>query len=136
MAKENALGWQQLRIDDDGGAVRDIVNDVLSGDWDHPRETVDDTGMDKSAHERLVGLGDFTINLVATFNDGAAPSSFETFKNAGTTDVARTITARVSDQTLTNECWLTSVMLNRAADTSLQFSVTAVLEDGVDPTWS
>ena len=136
MAKESGLSWTTMAIDDDGGTARNIVNDVLSEDWDHPRETIDDTGLDKSSHERLIGLGDFTINLVAAFNDGAAPSSHETFKNAGTTNVARTITNTISGQILNNECWLTSVILNRGADASFQFSVTAVLQDGTRPTWS
>jgi len=136
MAKESGLGFTAVTIDDDAGATRAIVNDVLNADWDHPRETIDATGMDKSAHERLVGLGDFSLNLAVAFNDGAAPSSHETFKNMGTTQVARTITITVSAQTLTNECWLTSAILTRAADASFQYAVSAVLESGTDPTWS
>lgn len=136
MAKESGLSWTTLAIDDDGGSARNIVNDVLNVDWDHPRETVDVTGLDKSAHERLVGLADFTINLTTAFNDGAAPTSYQTLLNAGTTDVARTCTATISGQILNNEIWLVTVMLARGADASFQYSVTGVLQDGTDPTWS
>jgi|TARA_Y100000034_G_scaffold128557_1_gene183397 hypothetical protein len=136
MAKESGIGFASFAIDDDGGAARDIVNDILNTDWDHPRETIDVTGMNKSAHERLIGLGDFSINLTAAFNDGAAPTSYETFKNAGTTDVARTSTITISAQILATEIWLTSVVLARAADASFQYSVSGVLQDGTGPIWT
>ena len=135
MAKESGLGWTDFKIDDDGSVVRDIVNDVLNADWDHPRETVDVTGLNVSSHERLLGLGDFTVNLVTAFND-ASNQSYDVFKNAGTTNVTRTILTEISSQKLTNECHLTSVVLARAEDTSLQFAVTAVLSNGIDATWS
>ena len=135
MAKESGLSWTDFKIDDDGGTVRDIVNDVLNADWEHPSELIDVTGLDKTAPERLQGLGDFTINLTAAFND-ASNQSYDVFKNAGTTDVARTIELKISDQILINECWLTSVILARGTDASLQFAVTAVLENGTDATWT
>jgi hypothetical protein len=124
-------------VDDSGGpTARDIKNDVLNVDWDIPRETLDVTGIDKSSHERLVGLGDFSINIAAAFNDAAAPSSFDCFKTIGSTDVIRTVKSTISGQNLINECWLTSAALNRGTDGSFQFGVTGVLANGTDPTWS
>ena len=31
MAKETGLGWTKCEVDDEGGTVRDIKNDVTSG---------------------------------------------------------------------------------------------------------
>ena len=136
MAKENGIGWTTYEVDDSGSTARDIKNDILNSDWDHPRETLDVTGLDKSAHERLVGLADYTVNITAAFNDAAAPSSFDCFKTTASADVARTVKQVISGQTLTNECWLTSTAMTRAADGSFQFGVTGVLQSGTDPTWS
>jgi len=136
LAKESGLGWTTYEVDDSGSTARDIKNDILASDWDHPRETLDVTGLDKSAHERLVGLADYTVNITAAFNDAAAPSSFDCFKTVASADVTRTVKQVISGQTLTNECILTSAALNRGSDGSFQFSVTGVLQDGTDPTWA
>tara|TARA_Y100000310_G_C20636520_1_gene791469 strand:+ start:283 stop:699 length:417 start_codon:yes stop_codon:yes gene_type:complete len=137
MAKESGLGWTRFEVDDSAGpTAQDIKNDILAADWDHPRETLDVTGLDKSAHERLVGLADFTINFTAGFNDAAAPSSFDCLKTIASTDVTRTVGITISGQILNNECILTSAALTRGADGSFQFGVTGVLQSGTDPSWT
>ena len=136
MAKESGLGWTSYSIDSSDTTPRDIVNDIVASDWDHPRETIDSTGLDKSSHERLIGLGDFTVNITAKFNDAANPSSFGVFNNIASTDVTRTVVPVISGQTLTNECFLTSAALARATDGDFQFSLVGVLNNGTDATWS
>ncbi len=137
MAKESGLGWTTFSIDQssDGNLVA-LINDVLNVDWDMPRETLDVTGINLSAHERLAGLADFTVNITAAYNPASTGSSMAVFKDIGITDVARTIDSEVSGQGLNNECWFTSAALSRGSDGSFQFSATGVLQDGTDPTWS
>ncbi len=136
MAKESGLGWTTYSIDDSAGSLVALKNDVLNVDWDMPRETLDVTGIDLSAHARLVGLGDFTVNITAAYNNASSGSSLAAFKDVSTTDAIRTIDSEISGQGLNNECWLTSAALSRGTDGAFQWAVAGVLADGVDPTWS
>ena len=140
MAIESGIGWQNFTVDDSGGTARDLVSGVLNVDWDISRETIDSTGLDKSSNERLVGLGDFSINFAAAYDD-AANNVYAVLSTVGTTDVARSILAKISDQVLGLtatgvETWITSSSLTRGEDASLQYAVTAVLEDGADIGWN
>ena len=138
MAIESGIGWTTFSVDDgtgDSSALQALVSNVLNVDWDISRETIDSTSMDLSSHKRLIGLGDFSINMTVAFDD-AATFSFDVFKTVGTSDFARTIDTEISGQGLNNEVFLTSAALNRGADGSFQWSSTGVLEDGTDPTWS
>ncbi len=142
MAKESGLGWTLFSIDDSGGTQRALVNDALNIDWDMPRETLDVTGLDLSAHERLIGLADFTLNVTLAFNDHATVSSFNVLKTIASTDVARELAATISGQKLYDGAanfipvWLTSAALARVADGSFQFTATAILSNGLLPQWT
>lgn len=135
MAKENGLGWTTLSVDDSGGTVRAIKNDITNFEFATPRGVQDITGVDKSAMERLLLLADFSITLNGVFND-AANQAHDVFKTVPSTSVARTVTLAVSGQTLPNECLFTDYALTRAADGSLTFSAPGVLSDGTVPTWA
>lgn len=132
MAKESGLGWSAVSVDDSGGNVKTIVNDVRSCEFGTPRAVQDITGMDKSAIERLHLLADFSATLNGVFND-ATDASHDTFTPITGT---RTITLTHSGQTLANECLLTDYALNRAEDGSLTWTVPAVLQSGTVPTWA
>ncbi len=135
MAKETGLGWTTLAIDDSGGSARDIKNDVNSFDFATPRGVQDVTGVDKSAHERLLLLADFSINLTGVFND-ASNESHDVFSTVPSTSVARTVTLVVSAQTLPNECLFSDYALTRAASGELTWTAPGVLSDGTVPTWA
>jgi len=135
MAKESGLGWTTLSVDDSGGVVRAIKNDVTDFEFSTPRAVQDVTGVDKSAFERLLLLADFSITLKGVFND-AAGQSHDVLKTVPSTSVARTVTLAVSGQTLANECLFTDYALTRGNDGALTFESPGVLADGTVPIWT
>lgn len=135
MAKESGLGWTTLSVDDSGGNVCPIKNDITNLSFATPRAVQDVTGVDKSAMERLLLLADFSVDLSGVFND-ASNMSFDVFKTVPSTSVARTVTLTVSGQTLANECLFTDFAFTRANSGELTFSAPGVLATGVVPTWS
>lgn len=135
MAKESGLGWTTLSVDDAAGSVQAIKNDITDLQFATPRAVQDITGVDKSAHERLLLLADFSITLNGVFND-AANMSHAVFKTVPSTSVARTVSLAVSGQTLANEVLFTDYPLKRGNGGELTFAVPGVLADGTVPTWS
>jgi hypothetical protein len=135
MAKENGLGWTTLSVDDSGGAVKTIKNDITSLDFATPREVQEVTGVDKSAMERLLLLADFSIDLNGVFND-ATGQAHDVFKTVPSTSVARTVTLTVSGDTLANECLFTDYALSRGEKGELTWKAPGVLADGTVPTWA
>ena len=136
MAKESGLGWTTCSVDDGAGNVEALINDVTSLDFGMPRGIQDVTGIDKSAHERLLLLADFTVNLAGVFNPAAANSAHAAFESVGDTSVARTVTLVISGQTTANECMFTDYVLSRAADGSFTWTAPGVLSDGTVPAWT
>lgn len=124
-------------MDDSGGTLRAIINDVTSLEWATPREDQDVTGIDKSARERLLLLADASITLdAAAFNDTASTGFHTVFKTVPSTSVARTTTLAVSGQSISSEMLYTDYKLTRGDDGSLKGQVPGVLADGTVPTWS
>lgn len=122
-------------MDDSGGSVCAIKNDITSLDFSTPRDVQDVTGIDKSAYERLLLLADFSITIKGVFND-AASMSHAVFKTVSSTSVARTTTLTVSGNTLAPEVLYTDYKLTRDSDGSLVFEAPGVLADGTTPTWA
>jgi len=138
LAKESGLA-STLSVDDSGGTLRDISNDVTSVTINTPSGVQDVTGLDKSAMERLLLLGDGSGTITGVFNDAATTGSHTVLKNYRTIlagQVGRTLTFAVSGQTLSMEVILTSYDLNRAPDGSLTFSAPFQLSNGTVPAWS
>jgi hypothetical protein len=126
-------------VDDSGGTLRDIRNDVTNFEFATPRGVYDWTGVDKSAMERGLGLADMSMTLNGIFNDGTN-ASHDVFKTVPSTSVAREFTLTVSGQILgtTPLCTLlpTDYALSRAADGNLTWSVPLVLANGAVPAWT
>jgi hypothetical protein len=135
MAKANALGWTTLSVDDATNAQQAIKNDFTDLSFTTPRAVQDVTGIDKSAHERLLLLADFTISMKGVF-DGAANMAHAVFSTIPSTSVARLITMVVNSKTLAPTCLLTDYPLTRAPGGEFTFDVPGVLSSGVVPTWS
>jgi hypothetical protein len=137
MPKESGIGWTTLSVDDSGGTLRAVINDVGNFQFATPRGVQDITGVDKSAIERQLLLADFSITLNApAFNDAASTGFHTVFKTVPSTSVARTTSLAVSGQTLSNECLFTDYAITRAASGELTATVPGVLADGTVPTWS
>lgn len=135
MAKESGLAWTTCSVDDSGAVARAIVNDVVSLDFDTPREEQDITGIDKSAKERLLLLADFSITLNGVFND-AVNMSHAVFKTVPSTSVARTVSLAVSGQTLAAEVLFRRYGLTRATNGALTWVSEGANADGTVPTWA
>lgn len=136
MAKASGLGWTTLSVDlADGTTVTAIKNDVTNLTFATPRAVQDITGVDKSAHERLMLLADFSITLNGVFNAALSHTVFSTISTqaAGTN---RTTTLVVNGATLPNECLYTDYALTRATGGELTWSAPGVLADGTVPVWS
>ncbi len=137
MTKQSGLGWTTLSVDDSGGSVEVIKNDVTSFQFATPRAVLDVTGVDKSAIERILLLADFNITLNTTaINFAASPSFFDVFNDVASTGVARTTTLTVAGVTLAPEVLYTDFQVNRGQDGSLGATVPGVLADGTVPTWA
>ena len=135
MAKQSGLGWTTLSVDDSGGTVRAIKNDITNFSFATPRGVQDVTGVDKSAMERILLLADFSVDLNGVFND-TTNASHDVFKTVPSTSVNRTVTLTVAAKTLAAECLFTDYALTRAQSGELTFAAPGVLADGAVPTWA
>lgn len=122
-------------VDDSAGVARTISNDITDLSISTPRGEQDITGLDKSAHERLQLLADFTVGLNGVFND-AANMSHDVFKTVPSTSVARTVTIAISGQTLAGELLFSDYNLTRGAGGEFTFSAPGSLSSGTVPTWA
>lgn len=139
MAKESGLAWTSLSVDDSGGTLRDIRNDITNLEVATPRAVQDTTGIDKSAMERLLLLADLSLTMNGVFND-EADKSHAVFKTIPSSSVGRQILFVVSGQILGTtpqvEVLLTDYPLTRSDSGELTWAVPGVLSNGVIPTWT
>jgi hypothetical protein len=132
VAKEPGI-TSTISVDDSGGTLRDISNDVLSFSVGTPNGLLDVTGVDKSAMERLIGLSDGTVQLTVAFNDAASTGSHTVFKTRTGT---RTFTWAQSGQTLSMEMLIGEASWARGADGSLIGTIGLSLQSGTVPVWT
>jgi hypothetical protein len=135
MAKQSGIGWTTLTVADATSTPQDIRTDTNSLDFATPRGVQDVTGIDKSAHERILLLADFSINLSGTW-DSAANLEHQVFRTISSTSVIRAVSIVVNGATLPNNCQLTDYQIARSATGELTWKVPGVLADGAVPTWS
>ena len=136
MAKQSGLG-DYFAVDNSAGSLKDISNDIRSLDVNIAQNLLDITGIDKSAMERLIGLGDGTITVTGVYNS-AANMSHDVFKTRTGT---RTVDYKIGGNTqgnpyLTMEMLVTSYVPVHNADGSLTFTAGLSLQSGTTPTWS
>lgn len=135
MAKTTGLGVTTLSVDDSGGVVRAIINDITSFDVSTPRDVQEVTGVDKSAMERLLLLADFSFEPNGVFNP-ATNASHDVFRTVPSTSVARTVTFTHAAKTLAGEILFTDYALSRSEKGELTWKAPGSLADGTVPTWS
>lgn len=137
MSKTSGLA-AAIVVDDATGSPQTISNDITEFSFTTPRAVQDTTGVDKSAHERLLLLADFTVSFKGVFNP-AANMSHAVFSTIPSTNVVRTVkitpTAN-TDPFITNECILDNYSVSRSATGELTFDVPGSLADGTVPTWT
>jgi hypothetical protein len=135
MAKQTGLG-DVFKIDDSGGTLRTISNDVVDYGINVAQELIDTTGLDKSARERITGMSDSDISVNGVFNP-ASNMSHDVFKvRTGT----RTVTIQIGGATTGNpelsmEMQVASYNLTRGTDGTLNWSAGLNLASGTVPTW-
>ena len=134
MAKSTGLGWSTLTVSDSSGTNPiDIRNDVTDLSFATPRGVQDTTGIDKSAHERLLLLADFSIAPKGVFNSAV---SHVVFKTVPSTSVVRPVAITVNGTNLSANCLFSDYALSRSNAGELTWSAPGALADGSVPTWS
>ena len=137
MTKQTGLG-DKLQLDDSGGTLRDISNDVRNYSLQVNQNLLDVTGLDKSAPEKLPALNDLKVTLSCVFNASTANRSHDVFKvRTG----IRTFTLDIGGGTtgnprLTAEMMIESVNYPRGQDGSLMIEASLALADGTTPAWT
>ena len=136
MAKVSGLG-DTVSVDDSSGTARAISNDITDFSINIPQALLDVTGVDKSAQERLIGLGDGTVTLNGVTNF-ASNQSHDVFKvRTGTRTVTITLYEDGSgDPRLIMEMLVGSYDISRGSDGASTWSATLSLQSGTTPTWS
>lgn len=134
MAKVSGLPTT-ISIDDAGGTPRDVSNDIFSFTASTPRGTVDITGIDKSAFEKLGLRIDGQFSLSGAFNT-ATNRLHDVLKTVTTGAVNRTVAIAYPGATLTMEMLITTYDTPVAADGSITVSATMELQNGVAPAWT
>lgn len=137
MAKTTGLG-ATISVADSGAVARTISNDITNFQFATPRGVQDVTGVDKSAHERLLLLADFTVQFNGVFNS-AANNSHDVFKTVPSTSVARaTVIQPTSGGTpsLTCNVLYSDYQVVRTNTGELTWQAPGNLSDGAVPTWA
>lgn len=137
MAKISGLGATVI-VDDSSSSAQTISNDLTDFQFSTPRAVQDITGVDKSAHERLLLLADYSGTLKGVFNT-ASNMSHAVFKTVPSTSVNRNVKIEPTSGStpyLSCLCVLTNYDITRAAGGELTWSVTAQLADGTVPSWT
>lgn len=134
MAKATGLGWSVLTVADSSGTnYIDIRDDVTDLSFSTPRGVQDVTGIDVSAHQRLLLLADFSITPKGVFNSAV---SHAVFKTVPSTSVNRLTTITVNGTNLSANCLYSDYALTRSATGELTWQAPGALADGSTPTWS
>lgn len=118
---------------------RTISNDVSDFVLSTPRAVQDVTGVDKSAHERLLLLADASADLKGIFNS-AANLSHAVFSTVPSTAVVRSTsvapTSNNSTPILVFNALYENYDVTRAAAGELTWAAKGNLADGALPTWA
>lgn len=137
MAKTSGLG-AAITLADASSSVQTITNDVTEFSMATPRAVQDVTGVDKSAHERLLLLADATFSLKGVFNP-AVNMSHAVLSSMSSTSVERAaqVTPTASEYPfLGANVYVTSYDHARSATGELTWSSELALADGAVPTWT
>lgn len=132
----------RFRIDDNGGTLRDVSNDIQSIDFPLDVADLDTTGFGQTAHSRILGLKDTVFSIRGFLNDAAVAASpshsglytvmallytnntqdtdFE-FYPAGTT---------AGRPKITGKCIITNLQISDPVDGVVGLNITGGISDG------
>lgn len=134
MAKSTGLAWTTFTVSDSTGTNPiDIRNDTTELAFSTPRGVQDTTGLDKSAHERLLLLADFSVQPKGVFNPSVSHVVFSTVPS---TSVNRPTAITVNGKSISANCLYTDYSLTRSNAGELTWQAPGSLADGSVPTWS
>jgi hypothetical protein len=134
VAKSTGLAWSTFTVSDATGTNPvDIRNDTTELAFATPRAVQDTTGLDKSAHERLLLLADFSVTPKGVFN---AAVSHVVFATVPSTSVNRPTAIVVNTKQISANCLYTDYSITRSSSGELTWSAPGALADGSTPTWS
>jgi hypothetical protein len=137
MAKTSGLAATVL-VDDASSMAQTISNDITNFTFSTPRGVQDDTGVDKSAHERLLLLTDYAATLTGVFNN-ASNMSHAVLKTIPSTSVPRNVKIEPTSGStpyLSCLCIGTDYAITRANTGELTWTAPFALSDGTVPTWN
>lgn len=134
MSKVTGLGWSTFTVADSTGTnLVDIRNDCTELSFATPRGVQDTTGIDKSAHERLLLLADFSVAPKGVFNPAVSHSVFSTVPS---TSVNRPVAIVTNGKQLGANCLFSDYAITRSNTGELTWTAPGALADGNVPTWS
>lgn len=134
MAKSTGLAWTTFTVSDSTGTNPiDIRNDCTELAFATPRGVQDVTGLDKSAHERLLLLADFSVTPKGVFNPSVSHVVFSTVPS---TSVNRPTAIVVNGKSISANCLYTDYSVTRSNTGELTWQAPGALADGSVPTWS
>jgi hypothetical protein len=138
MAKISGIGLT-ISVTTSAGGVVPIGPDVNSCTINTSRGEQDVTGLDKSAIERLLLLGDSELGLSGVYNPALSHTVFHNIGTQEAAHVGRDVVIVLPGgglATMTCIMVFTNYILSRGADGSLTWTVTGKLADGSVPTFS
>lgn len=137
MAKTSGLGATVI-VDDASSVAQTISNDITNFTFSTPRGVQDTTGVDKSAHERLLLLGDASFTLNGVYNT-ASNMSHAVLKTLTSTSVPRNVKIEPTSGStpyLSCLCIGTDYAITRSNTGELTWTTPFVLSDGTTPAWA
>jgi hypothetical protein len=144
MAKTSGLGGI-VKVMDASSTLQIITNDVTNWAFTSPRATQDVTGVDKSAHETILLLADYTLTLNGVWNStGSGGGSDTANSHAVLSTIPSTSVIRGTSifpiggasPVMAVNCVLTDYQITRANTGELTWQVPGQLADGAVPTWA
>lgn len=135
MAKITGLGTT-ITIQDSGAVARDLSNDITDVTLDLPFATQDDTGLDKSAHERLALLADTKLTGKGVFNN--ASNRIHPVLSTGQTTARQVVLTLPggAGSVMTFTGLISDYKVSRATNGSLVPDFTIELSNGTVGAWS
>jgi hypothetical protein len=134
VAKVTGLGWTAFTVADSTGTnLVDIRNDCTELAFATPRGVQDVTGIDKSAHERLLLLADFSVAPKGVFNPSVSHAVFATVPS---TSVNRPVAIVTNGKQLGANCLFSDYAIARSNTAELTWTAPGALADGNTPQWS
>jgi len=134
--KESGLGMSVFQVADASSSLQDLRNDFTNYTVSTPRAEQDVTGLNESAHERILLLADAAVEVDMVFNP-ASNKSHAVFSTVPSTSVARAVNTTVNGASLNfTGILFTDYNVTRSATGELLAKAPGVLADGAVPTWS